>query len=118
MMLFVLGQTPEEIGMFKMLFDQYGPIGFGLVALLVVWLVIVNPILKYNKVDLATVKTIAESLNTTASSLKTTADTMQMTATTNKESSIILAEAVKDMSSITTRLEKIGEQNAVLANGR
>lgn len=54
-------------------FVQYGPYGFGVVVVLVLWFLIIKPQLDSAKVDIGVVKGIADTLQSTALAVKETA---------------------------------------------
>lgn len=56
----------------RILVTQYGPVAFGLIALLILWRVIVAPTLSKNAVDMGELKAISEVNRETATTLKET----------------------------------------------
>lgn len=73
-MLTILAQTPD---LPSIVVEKYGPIAFGVVALVVIWKVIVGP--EMQKTRDASVATTNE-LKSIASTVKTAADTMATTS--------------------------------------
>lgn len=61
--------------------DRYGPYGFGVAALLLIWFLIVGPELERSKTDYTEFNKGAKLLYDTSNTLETTARVMERTAT-------------------------------------
>lgn len=64
----------------KLIGDRYGPYGFGLVSLLVVWFAIVAPTLDNNRIDTGALKEVANKQAETAILLARTAERLDIIA--------------------------------------
>ena len=87
---------PEVINQFM---KDYGPIAFGVVALIILWRVIVAPELTAQRaassIQTATLNSASEELRETAASLRMTAETQRETANTMRQTSNALTETVR-----------------------
>lgn len=67
-------------GLIRELHERYGNTAFGLVSLLVVWLVIARPQLEASRQAMVNIGNVASSLERTASSLDRTVDRLDQIA--------------------------------------
>ena len=66
--------------MIKAFSDAYGPYIFGVVSLLIIWTMIVQPQMEQNKIDYDEFTRAADIMQDTAETLHRTADVMDRTA--------------------------------------
>jgi hypothetical protein len=89
-------RVPDAINQFA---KDYGPIGFGVIALILLWKVIVAPELTAQRatstIQTATLESASEELRQTAASLRLTAETQRETANTMRQTSNALTETVR-----------------------
>lgn len=81
---------------------SYGPIGFGLASVLIIWKTIVEPFLKHNRVD-------SERMDTAASAMTAAANLNKETVVALNETARILRESISELNKLRKSLhEEVG----------
>lgn len=70
----------STMNIFDRFLDRYGPYGFGVLALLLIWFVIVQPELARSKTDYEEFNKGAQVLRDTSHTMRITADVMERTS--------------------------------------
>ena len=100
-------RVPDFINQFT---KDYGPIAFGVVALIILWKVIVAPELTAQRatstIQTATLESASEELRQTAASLRMTAETQRETAYTMRQTSNALTETVRAIAALQQGADK------------
>jgi len=66
----------------KSIEERYGPYGFGMVSLLVIWVAVVQPELRANKVNYEEIRGVVHTLQNSIQMMDNIAKTMDKTAST------------------------------------
>ena len=72
-------------GLANLLLERYGPYGFGIVSLLVVWLAIVKPELSSRAIDFERQQLLIQQMQQVSESMRSTAVILDNTATALEE---------------------------------
>lgn len=97
-----MGPTGEPMGEFiKEFGKQYGQTAFGVIMLLVIWLAIIDPIMKRQNLDFEAQRNILESQNATLDSQKSMLKDQDRLSENMKQTAIILERIITRMESVS-----------------
>lgn len=79
---------------------EYGPYGFGVVVFLVLWIVVVNPLIRAYRTDATATQKLADTLQETSK-------TQATIATSQSATSLALSQASQSLVTVSATLERI-----------